>query len=43
MKAYGGVEVKLHEFLTWALVEVSGQLLSPAAFSPGKEPPESVV
>jgi hypothetical protein len=39
MKAYGGVAVETHVFLTSALVGVSGQLHAPAALPPGKEPP----
>jgi hypothetical protein len=39
MKAYRGVDVHIHVFLTSALAEVSGQLHAPAASSPGKEPP----
>jgi hypothetical protein len=34
MKAYGGVDVQIHIFLTSVLVEVSGQLHAPAALTP---------
>jgi hypothetical protein len=34
MKAYGGVEVQIHVFLTWTLIGVSGQLHAPAALLP---------
>jgi hypothetical protein len=39
MKAYGGVDVLIHIFLTLDLLEVSGQLHAPAALPQGKEPP----
>jgi len=39
MKAYWGVEIYIHGFLTLALDGVSGQLHGPAALLPGKEPP----
>jgi hypothetical protein len=38
MKAYWGVEVQLHAFLTSALMEVSGELHTPAALQTEKEP-----
>jgi hypothetical protein len=37
MKAYWGVDVQIHIFLTSALAQVCGQLHAPAALSPGKE------
>jgi len=37
MKAYWGVEVELHAFLSSAL-DQSGQLHAPAVLFPGKEP-----
>jgi hypothetical protein len=42
MKAYGGVNVKIHIFLTSALVGGSGQLHAPAALHPGEKPPVSI-
>jgi hypothetical protein len=36
MKAYGGVDIQIHIFLTLAL---AGQLRAPAALPPRKEPP----
>jgi hypothetical protein len=38
MKAYGGVDLQLHVFLTSELVG-GGQIHAPAALPPGKEPP----
>jgi hypothetical protein len=38
MKAYGGVDVYIHIFLTSALVGDSGQLHAPAALPLGKSP-----
>jgi hypothetical protein len=38
MKAYGGVNVYTHVFLTTALVEVRDQLQAPVAIPPGEEP-----
>jgi hypothetical protein len=34
MKTYGGVEARLHTFLTLALMEMSAQLFSPASLTP---------
>jgi hypothetical protein len=42
MKAYGGVDVQIHIFLTLRLLEVSRQLHYTAALPPGKEPPVPV-
>jgi hypothetical protein len=42
MKAYGGVDVYIHVYLTSALVEVNCQLHVPAALPPGKEPPDPI-
>jgi hypothetical protein len=39
MKAYGGLDVQIHIFLTSALVGGSVQLHVPVALPPGKEPP----
>jgi hypothetical protein len=39
MKAYGGVDVYIHIFLTSALVGGEWSASRPAALSPGKEPP----
>jgi hypothetical protein len=39
MKAYGEVDAKINVFLTSALVELSGQLQTPAVSSSGKEAP----
>jgi hypothetical protein len=39
MKAYEGVDIYIHIFVTSALAEVSGQLHAPAAVHPGTEPP----
>ena len=36
MKAYRGVEVQLHTFLTWALSGGESSTSSPATFTPGK-------
>jgi hypothetical protein len=38
MKAYRGVEVKIHEFFDLHYMEVYDQLRTPATLSPGKEP-----
>jgi hypothetical protein len=38
MKAYGGVDMYIHVFLTSTLVR-GGQLYAPAALAPRKEPP----
>jgi hypothetical protein len=38
MRAYGGVDVSMHVFLTKES-EVSGQLHAPVALPPGKERP----
>jgi hypothetical protein len=35
MKAYGGVDVQIHIFLTWARVGGKGQLLAPPALPTG--------
>jgi hypothetical protein len=37
MKAYGGVDVEIHVFLTSALVRGDGQFYAPASLPPGKE------
>jgi hypothetical protein len=39
MKAYGGMAVEVHIFLTSELLGASGQLHSSAALPPGKGPP----
>jgi len=39
MKAYGGVEVQLHSFLTSALDGGEWSTSRPSRFIPGKEPP----
>jgi hypothetical protein len=39
MKTYGGIDVYIHAYLRFALIEVNGQLYSPAASSKGKFPP----
>jgi hypothetical protein len=39
MKAYGGLDVYIHIFLTSALAGGGGQLHAPAALPPGKEAP----
>jgi len=41
MKAYGGVEVQCHVFVTSALYRSSGQLHAPAYLAQGKKPPAS--
>jgi hypothetical protein len=38
MKLYGEMEVQLHTFLASVLVEVSGQLHTPAALLPWEDP-----
>jgi hypothetical protein len=40
MKAYGGVDVYIHIFLTSALAGGSGHLHAPVALPPEKEPSE---
>jgi hypothetical protein len=42
MKAYGGVGVQIHIFLTSALVGSESSASGPAALPPGKEPPVPV-
>jgi hypothetical protein len=42
MKAYGGVDVYIHIFLTSVLVWSSGQLHAPAALRLEKEPPVNI-
>jgi hypothetical protein len=39
MKAYGGVDVEIHIFLTSALVGGEWSASRPGRFTPGKEPP----
>jgi hypothetical protein len=42
MKAYGGVEAYFHHSWPRYQMEVSGQLHTPAALPPGKEPPAPI-
>jgi hypothetical protein len=43
MKAYGGVDVQIHIFLTSALVGGEWSTSRPGRFTPGKEPPVPIV
>jgi hypothetical protein len=42
MKAYGGIDVQIHIFLTSALIGGEWSASRPAALPPGKEPPELI-